>query len=425
MTLKSILLFGFASALAVLPAAAQRDNRMAEKGVVQTLAGDESESSRVEESMKSNAPASVKDNGLPRFAIVGKDHKFYLGIGAQFLGEAAFDFGGDMASPVLFVPSSLTPAAPGNNSGLGFGWQTSSVYLNFVALPLTDNSIGIFFKGNFMGNGNAFNCYHLYARYRGLTVGYTTGTFTDGAAEPMTIDFEGPNGYPYMTVFNASWEQKFTKNFSAAAGIEAPTTDLATGSQISQIKQKFPAVPAYIQYAWDGGASHVRISGLIRPMSYRDNVAGKNRTLTGLGVQLSGMASVAGPVSVQYNAVYGRGIGTYIQDDNGLNIDAVASTTAGKLDMTRTLGLTGGLTYNISPKLTANAVYSHVLNTVGDNGIIQSDQYRLGDYVAVNLIWTINKFMSAGIEYDYGHRKSFAGASLHCNRLQCQIAFTL
>lgn len=404
---------------------AQRDNRVAEEGVVNVISGDQTESAHVEKAMKSNAPVGVKDNGLPRFAIVGKDSKFYLGIGAQFLGEMTYDFGGDMSSPVLFVPSSLTPADPGNKSGIGFGWQSSSIYLNFVALPNTDNSIGIFFKGNFMGNNNSFNCYHFYAKYRGLTVGYTTGAFTDGAAEPMTIDFEGPNGYPYMTVFNANWQQKFTKNLSGAIGIEAPTTALTANGSTSQIRQCLPAIPLYLQYQWDGGASHVRLSGLVRPMRYRDNVASDNRNMTGLGVQLSGMANVAGPLSVQYNVVYGRGIASYIQDDNGLNLDAVQSVTPGKLQMTRNLGVTGGLNYAISPKVSANAVYSHVLNSTGDKGIVAPDQYRYGDYVAANVVWTINKFMSAGLEYDYGHRKNFDSTSTHCNRVQCQVAFTL
>lgn len=411
--------------MAGVHASAQRDNRVAEKGVVETLSGDETDKAHVEETMKANAPTSVKTNGLPRFAIVGKDRQFYLGIGAQFLGEAAYDFGGDMSSPVLFVPSSLSTPAPGNDKALGFGWQSSSVYLNFVAMPHSKDKIGIFFKGNFMGDNNAFNCDHLYARYRGLTVGYTTGTFTDGAAEPMTIDFEGPNGYPYMTLFNASWQQNFGKHLSAGIGIEAPTANLTTGNEAQQINQCAPAVPAYVQYAWDGGTSHLRLSGLVRPMRYRDLVSSKNRTMTGLGIQLSGMATVAGPLSVQYNAVYGRGIADYIQDDNGMNLDAVASRRAGRLEMTRSLGVTAGMSYTISPKLSANAVYSHVLNTFGDKAVVDGDRYRYGDYVAANLIWTINKFMSAGVEYDYGHRKSVDNASQHCNRVQCQIAFTL
>ncbi len=403
-------------------AMAQRDNRL-DKNVVTVINNDTVNAARVEQHLKANAPQAPNDNGLPRFAIVGKDHQYYLGIGAQFLGEGVFDFGDNMSSPILFTPSAITPSTAGNRSSLGFGWQTSSVYMNFVAMPGTDNQVGLFFKGNFTGNNNTFSVQHFYAKYRGLTAGYTSSLFNDGAAEPMTIDFEGPNGYPDITLFTAYWQQNFTNNFSGAIGIDAPSTSLTTDNRTSQVNQRIPAIPLYLQYAWDGGASHVRLSGLIRPMQYRNLVDSKNSTLTGLGVQLSGMTKVVGPLSVNYNIAYGKGIGSYLQDDNGLGLDAMA-TGNGHMDMVKSMGVTGGLSYAFSNKLTSNVAYSHLTNWLTDNMKPADGTYRYGDYVAANLIYNINSFVSAGIEYDYGHRKSFNGEGLHTNRVQVQFAVT-
>ncbi len=425
--MKKILLAaaGFGVMTAVpFTASAQRDNRHFENGVVEIVNDSDTNPADVEKAFKKNAPSAPNDNGLPRFALVGKNDKFYLGIGGQFLGEGVFDFGDNMPSTLLFTPSSITPRTPGNGGNLGFGWQTSSIYLNFVAMPGTDNQLGVFFKGNFMGTNNNFGCFHFYARYRGLTAGYTNSLFTDGAAEPMTIDFEGPNGYPFLNLFTAYWEQPFTTHFSGAIGVEAPTASLTTGHGTATVNQRVPAIPLYLQYAWDGGNSHLRLSGLVRPMQYRNTVAEKNSTMTGLGVQLSGMAHIAGGLSVNYNAAYGRGIGTYLQDDNGLGLDAVPSTTAGSLDMVKTMGVTGGLSYNFSSKVSTNLTYSHLTNWLKDTSLAQSEQYRYGDYVAANVIYNVNKFVSAGLEYDYGHRKSFDGTSLHTNRLQLQLAVT-
>ncbi len=421
---KSILLLLAAACALPFTARAQRDNRT-ESGVVTVVNNDTVDASRVEKHLKANAPQAPNDNGLPRFAIVGKDHKFYLGIGAQFLGEAVMDFGAKVPSATLFAPSSFTPAPEGSGASLGFGWQTSSIDLNFLALPGTKDQVGVFFKANFMGSGNAFNCYHFYAKYRGLTVGYTTGLFTDGAAEPMTIDFEGPNGYPYMTMFNASWTQTFGEHFSAAAGIEAPTTGITTGSTTASVTQRIPAVPFYVQYAWAGGNSHVRLSGLVRPMQYRNLADKHNATLTGLGAQISGMTSIYGPLSLNFNAAYGRGIATYLQDDNGLGLDAVALTTPGKAEMTRSLGLTAGLNCAITPKLSANLVYSHLTNYLPSGAADCGSMYRYGDYVVANLIYNINSYVAAGLEYDYGFRRTFDGSPLHANRLQLQLSVTL
>lgn len=293
-----------------------------------------------------------------------------------------------------------------------------------MALPGTKDQIGVFFKANFMGNNNLFNCFHFFAKYRGLTAGYTTSLFSDGAAEPMTIDFEGPNGYPYDFLFTAYWTQNFTKNFSGAIGIDAPTASLTPGNGATNVDQRIPAIPVYLQYAWNEGNSHLRLSGLVRPLQYRNNVAEKNKTLTGIGVQLSGMTQVYGPLSFSYNAAYGEGIGNYLQDDNGLGLDAVATDKAGEMEMVKSLGVTAGLNYAFTPNLSANLVYSHLTNWLPDNASVDGDQYRYGDYVAANLIYNINKFVSAGIEYDYGHRKSFDASSLHTNRLQLQFGVT-
>lgn len=405
-------------------ASAQRDARHMEKGVTTTLHNENADRDHVEKTFKNNAPKAPNDNGLPRFALVGKNNEFYIGIGGQFLGEGVFTWGDNMPSATLFTPAALTPKTPGNGGNTQFGWQTSSIYMNFVAMPGTDNQLGIFFKANFMGNNNAFNCYHFYAKYRGLTAGYTNSLFTDGAAEPMTIDFEGPNGYPFTTLFTAYWEQNFTKNFSGAIGIDAPSVSMTTGATTANVNQRIPAIPLYLQYAWNDGGAHVRLSGIVRPIQYRNLAEGSNSTLVGGGIQLSGMTKVVGDLSANFNAAYGRGIGSYLQDDNGLGMDAVTSTEAGKMETVKTFGVTGGLSYAFSPKVSTNLTYSHLVNSLPDNSTVDRDKYRYGDYVAANVIYNINKFVSAGIEYDYGHRKSFDGEGLHANRIQCQLAVT-
>lgn len=415
-------LISSAITLTTFSASAQRDNRH-ESDVVQVINSDTADANRVEKHLKENAPQAPNDNGLPRFAVVGKDNKFYLGIGAQFLGEGVVDFGDRMPSALDFTPASMLPASRGNRSNLGFAWQSSGIYFNFVSLPGTENQLGLFFKASFRPDNN-IKVSHLYAKYRGLTVGYTNSLFTDGAAEPMTIDNEGPNGMASLSLFTAYWTQAFTPNFSGAIGIDAPSTDYTTSKTATTVNQRIPAIPLYLQYGWDGGNSHVRLSGLIRPMQYRNMSAEKNKTLTGLGLQLSGMTPVVGGLTFSYSAVYGRGIGTYLQDDNGLGIDAVPSRSGSSLVMPRNLGITAGLNYTFSHKVAANLVYSHLTNWLPGDAAADPAQYRYGDYLAANVIYTINKFLSAGIEYDYGYRRTFAGDPLHSNRVQVQFGLT-
>ncbi|MDE6380935.1 MAG: hypothetical protein K2L11_10720, partial [Muribaculaceae bacterium] len=74
-------------------ASAQRDNRHMESGVTTLIHNDQANPDDVEKTMKGNAPKAPNDNGLPRFAIVGKNNDFYLGIGGQFLGEGVYTWG--------------------------------------------------------------------------------------------------------------------------------------------------------------------------------------------------------------------------------------------------------------------------------------------------------------------------------------------
>lgn len=418
------LLTAALAVLCVAGASAQRDNRFHEKGSVTVINDDSGDADHVEKTFKSNAPTSTNDNGMPRFAILGKNKLFYLGIGAQFLGEAVYDIGSNVGSPTSFTPSAFTRATPGNGAGLDFGWQSSSIYLNFVALPYTDNHVGLFFKGNFLGAGNSFSCFHFYAKYRGLTLGYTNSLFTDGGALPMTIDFQGPNGYTRVTLFTAYWTQDFTPHFSGAIGIDAPSVSLTTGAATAAVKPRLPSVPFYLQYGWEGGRSHVRLSAILRPMHYRDLASSRNRALLGGGLQLSGAATIFGPLSVQFNAAYGKGIGSYIQDDEGLGLDAVATSDAGRMKSIENLGISAGLTCAITSRLSSNIVYGYVSNWLPDGALAKEGQYRSGQYLALNLIYNINKYLAAGIEYNYGRRKAFDAESLHANRIQAQMSFT-
>lgn len=417
------LSLGLLSGMTALTASAQRDNRLEDDNVITPLVGN-APSKDIKEAFQKNAPSTPNDNGLPRFAIVGKENKFYLGIGAQFLGEAMFDFGDKMPSALDFTTSAITPKTPGNGGATRFAWQSSSFYMNFVAMPNSENNIGIFFKAKFTGANNGIKVSHFYGKYRGLTVGYTNSAFTDGDAMPMTIDSEGPDGSVSLSLFTAYWKQNFTNNFSGAIGIDAPTGDITTGAMTSTVNQRIPAIPLYLQYAWDGGDSHVRLSGLYRPIQYRNLSESKNSCVQGGGIQLSGISRIVGDLSFQFDATYGTGISSYIQDDDDLGLDAVAISEAGKMKPVKTMGLTAGFNYAFTPKLSANLTYSHITNWMPEDAAVGSDTYRYGDYAAANLIYTFNKFISAGIEYDYGHKKDISGNGLHTNRIQAQLALT-
>lgn len=385
---------------------------------VTIIHGPETSADSVKQQFEENAPAIPSDEGIPRFAIVGKDRLFYLGIGADLRLKGNFDWGDENPSDQYFIPSSFTPATPGNRSDLSFTAAESNIYLNIIAFPHQKHRFSLFFLASFQNPHYGLKVKHIYGKYLGLTIGYTTQAFQDDDAKPYTIDSQGPNGTIFYRTETAFWEQDFGKGFSGCIGINAPGASMTYSNAAIEVKQRAVAVPLWVQYRW-GDGSHVRASALIRPLQYRDEAAGKNRGLCGWGAQISGLASLTPQLCLYYNVVGGQGITDYFNDGYGIGGDATPSVTKyGHMDLSKALGWYAGMSYNFTPRLAFHGVYSWMRVFPDKDCMAPSSDYRYGQYVAANLIYDINRFVKVGLEYNWGKRKAVTDNVLHVNRLQ-------
>lgn len=385
---------------------------------VTVLGPGEAHPDSVKVAFEENAPSTKEIEGIPRFAIVGKDRLFYMGLGANLKVNGAFDWGADANSLMDFTPAAFTPSTPGNRSSLGFTAQESNIYMNIIALPATINRFSLFFAASFKGEKYGFKLKHFYGKYRGLTLGYTNDAFTDGDAVPYTIDSEGPNGAVSYKTLNAYWTQDFGSGFSGAIGVNTPSASMTNNNDNEVVNQRIISVPLYVQYRW-GKGSHLRLSGLLRPMQYRNLIKGENKALWGWGVQLSGLWQFAPKWCAYYDAVIGQGISDYLGDGGEVDSDATPSyVSRGKIDMSKSWGISAGLSYDITDKLQANAVYSQMRLYRHDGSLIPENDYRYGQYITANLIYSLNRFVKVGAEYNYGKRRAFTPQDIHVNRIQ-------
>ena len=316
----------------------------------------------------------------------------------------------------------------GNGGLYQFSAATSSLYLNFVALPGTDNQLGVYFNFNLTGNGNdyGFNLYYAYIKYRGFTVGYDFSLFSDMAAIPPSIDNEGPNALTAIPKGVVDYRHSFGKHWSIGAGIEMPIASATPSSSTYTVNQRVPDIPAYAQYSWNNGKSWVRVSGILRNMLYHDIPAAKNRNCVGWGVKVSGSASLLPWLTAYYQAAYGKGITSYFQDlyEGGLDMTPAGD---GHLRGVKAWGGYLGLQYTISPKVYATTTYSHLRNYARryqGGATPWGEQYKYAQYALANVIWNITGQISTGIEYIYGRRVDMNGISRHDNRLQTMLQVT-
>ena len=377
-----------------------------------------------------NAPKSFHIPGAPRFAIEGKDHKFYLGIGGTLKATASYDWGNPIDNAYDFTTSAIPmQQRKGDDGLLQFSAATSSLFVNFVALPGTANQIGVYFNFNLTGNGNnyGFNLYYAYIRYRGFTVGYDFSLFSDMAAIPPSIDNEGPNALTAIPKGVIDYRHSFNPHWSVGIGAEMPIASATTGPDTYTVSQRVPDIPAYLQYSWGGGKSWIRLSGMLRNMLYRDVTADRNRDCIGWGVKMSGSASLGPVVTAYYQAAYGRGLTSYFQDLYEGGLDMVPDSRSGRLTAVKAWGGYLGLQYNISPKVYATTTYSHLRNYTPryDGGTTPwGEQYRYAQYALANVMWNITPQISTGIEYIYGRRMDMDGTSRHDNRIQTMLQVT-
>lgn len=388
-----------------------------------------------------NAPEEPTYPNLPRFALVGKDNKFYFSVGATLKATTSFDWGNPLNDPALFIPAAIAPVTPGNGGELQMTVKRSMVNFNFVALPGTDNQFGVYINLYFSGNGNNYGAalQHAYAKWRGFTVGYKNTLYADGAASPYTIDTEGPNSAPGIWNTCLDYEHAFGGKFKMGAGLELPLYSVTSTSnslyridnepiigKASSVSQRIPDIPMYVQYTFNSNG-HIRFTGLLRTLTYRDEIFNKNKNKMGYGLKLSGFYNF-GPIVAYWMGQYGKGMASYMQDNYDLGLDLVPSSTIpGEMQLTKGWGGYLGLQFNFSKKLFSTLLYSHLRNYMeAYNGgdLTYSNQYQWGQYACANMIYSCNPFMQLGVEYLYGRRMNFDKDQVHDNRIQAMFQIT-
>ena len=193
------------------------------------------------------------------------------------------------------------------------------------------------------------------------------------------------------------------------------------------VYQRIPDIPAYVQMMWGDYGSRVRLSGLLRNMTYRqydlESFDAENKTQMGYGVQLSGNIGMGDMFTFYYQGTYGHGITSYFQDGSGQDLDMFPNQKAlNELVTPEAWGGFVGLQFNITENVFASATYSQV-RVLSKDGFYQPDYYKGSQYFAVNMFCRVKSNMLFGIEYLWGKRQNMDNASAVANRIQTVARF--
>lgn len=369
-----------------------------------------------------NAPNYFNAPGAPQFTVMGKNRKFYLGIGGYAKGTVSYDLGNPITNSSHFTTNQIPMNQRAGNGGLfQIGAETSTLAINFVGMPGTKHQIGAYFNLNFTNPNYGLFVQNAYATYCGFKVGVAFSLFTDLMAGPPTIDLEGPSGMTSVINTVLDYEHAFNKRWKVGIGLEMPIASYTNDIYTYNINQRIPDIPMYVQYSWLKGGSWVRFSTMLRSLEYRDKAAGDNATNLGWGLKVSGSAKIIHKLTSFYQAVYGEGIANYIQDSNGLGLDMLPNKyNPGELSSSRSYGGYAGLQWNFSKTTFVSATYSWTSTTPKDD-FVSDNMYKSAQYVAMNVFWNMGSNIQMGVEYLWGSRRNMDDRFRSNNRIQTML----
>lgn len=359
--------------------------------------------------------------GMPKFLITDKKNKAVFTIGGFVNFRTAYDMN-NVVDNIDFVtykiPMSSTPS---NMQRLLMDASTSRLYFKSLIATPSGKPIETYIETDFRGVGNSLRLREAYIAWNGLTVGQTVTTFCDLGASFNTIDFEGPNAYTYGRNMMVQYKKHWDNGWGVGVAAEYPVVSATTGSYAAMIPQRVPDIPAYVQYSWDKGESHIRLSGIVRTMFYEDKVTANVENTFGWGAQVSGAIQLAKPLTLYGQFLIGESIAPYVQDLAGYGYDLLPSQMVdGKLRTPMTSAWLAGMQYNITPKMPITLGYSQVL-MMDKYGCQTASQYKLSQYVVANLFYNFSKSLWVGVEYLYGTRYNYDDAFGKAHRIQLAV----
>lgn len=364
---------------------------------------------------------SFQDPTPPRFNFISKDKNFTMGIGGFFRFIALYDFDG-LINNVDFVTYNI----PVSNSDkqykrFGLGGASSRLFTKLIR-KTKKGTIITYIEGDFRGDGNNFHLRKAYFSYRGLTIGQDWTTFMDLDAGPPTVDFEGPNSMISCRQPQIRYERDLSSHWTTGISLEYSAVSGTYDSLIFAIPQRFPDIPARINYHSSWG--HLQVAGILRDLTYGTTTSQYSQKSVGWGVNLTSTLKITKQTNFFFQATYGDGIAAYVQDlsESGLDIVPDQGHAAKAITSTVYGGYAAIQQYlNHDQTLFATVVYGFTENE--EDGIVAQTTYKKGFYFAGNVFYSIRENLLFGVEYLWGERENLNGDSGEANRINCALQY--
>ena len=389
--------------------------------------------------LKKHKPHEPRQVPVANFVVKTKNNAFMLAIGGFVNPIMGVDIGNQLyktGAGISFVPADIPlTTTKGQKSDYYINPVNGAIDFQIIGLAGTKNEISAYIKLATNGMNPWIGYSRIHMSWRGFTMGQKLTLMQDEyACQPPTIDPQGPCGDISTVAYEINYTSKSYNGFRFAVALDMPTYYASNGiyrgkdypefddkDVIGDANEMIPDIPMWIEYQ-KSPTNRIRLTGLIRNFQYRDMIENKVRSVVGWGTMLSGNLNVWKPLTLYYQAAYGKGIGNYLQDIAGKPLSYIPKDNElGRMKAAPMMGIVFGLSLNATKKLQFNAIASQ--SKIWETGTYYND-YKYTLYACGNMFYNITPYLQWGVEYLWGKHAAWDHKSGIDNRIQTQLMFT-
>lgn len=364
-----------------------------------------------------------QDPAAPYFLFMSRDADLAMGIGGVVRMRVYDDPGNSMPTPAFNPYDIPLVSDPSNRNHFASTPAGTCLYFRVIGKHSRVGKYQVYIQAKFNGYAaRDFKLSKAYGEIGDWTIGYATSTFSDPAAEAPTVDANSGTMSMDFTNLLVRYMHEFKKiGLTVGGSIETPDFRFQEGTDVESRKTVAPNVAALAQYEWAPG-QHVRLSGIMRFLPYRDLLNGKNYTELGYGIQLS---TIFHPV-VDAWTVYGILNCGHSYSNSGADFllgqyDLIVDTERpGRMKTVPGWSYYVGTSYQFSPKVLASVSFGQARMTSHDN---PQDNYKYGLYVAGNVFYDLTPRIKFGAEFNVGKRQDFDLRHAYARRIGLMAQF--
>lgn len=320
-------------------------------------------------------------------------------------------------------PSSTTPKSPNATVSMRpsrFAWETRS-----GTLDGSGSTVKVLFEFDFFSNydRNSIRLRQFYGQYKNLLAGQTWSAFGDPDVFPDTLEFEGPPGIMASRFPQFRYTQPLSKAHSVGVSVEKSGVDTPFSTQFGAPigTSKFPDLIGFYRYENNHGHLHAaalfrNVGGMIPNTTVPDLEAHTG----GFGGSLSGLWNLGSRDNVVFQAIIGKGISNYYNDNYGLGTD-VGFAADGHLVAVPTGSGHVGYTHNWTKTVRSTLSYGYL--QINNTARAPGTEYHKSNYATANVIVQPTVRYLFGLEYIYGSLERKDGFKWIAPRIQASITY--